>query len=105
MEEKELLATDRKKLLVLVIYDITVAKRRQKMIKCLEKYTVRVQRSCFEGMLTLAQYKELESEAQRYINEETDSLRIYVLQDHTRVKAWGKCEEHGAGMVDDVFIY
>ena len=52
MQEKEYVATDRKKLIVLVIYDITNNKKRKKMVKCLEQYAIRVQKSCFEGLLT-----------------------------------------------------
>ena len=101
MLEKEVFATDRKRLIDLVIYDITDSKKRQKMVKCLERYALRVQRSCFEGLLTMSQYKKLELETSKIIDEETDSLRIYVLQDHTRVKVWGKGD---IKVNDDVII-
>ena len=101
MQEHEYIATDRKKLIVLVIYDITNNKKRKKMVKCLEQYAIRVQKSCFEGLLTQAQCMKMEAEASRIIDETTDSLRVYVLQDHTRVKSWGK----GIEVTDDVIIY
>ncbi len=103
MQDRELFAKDRKKLIVLVIYDITNSKKRMKMVKCLERYALRVQRSCFEGLLTLKQCKNLETEASCIINEETDSLRIYILQDCTRVKVWGKGSDTRE-YIDDVII-
>ena len=101
MQEKEFFATDRKRLIVLAIYDITDAKKRLAMVKCLEQYAFRVQKSCFEGYLTPSQCQRMETEASKIINEETDSLRIYILQDHTRVKSWGR----GDVKTDDVIIY
>ena len=101
MQEKEYVAIDRRKLIVLVIYDITNTKKRNAMVKCLEKYAVRVQKSCFEGFLTQAQCIKMEAEASQIIDVATDSLRVYILQDHTRVKSWGQ----GIVQPDDVIIY
>ena len=43
--------------IVLIIYDIVDNRRRTKMVKCLEAYAVRVQKSAFEGRLTKKQYE------------------------------------------------
>ena len=40
-----------KKFIVLIIYDIVDNKIRLKMVKCLERYSVRVQKSAFEALL------------------------------------------------------
>ena len=40
-----------RKFIVLMIYDIVDNKRRNKMVKCLEAYGVRVQKSAFEALL------------------------------------------------------
>ena len=55
MEKKELVPVDRHRYIVLAIYDIVDNKRRNKMVKYLEQYATRVQKSCFEGFLTLKQ--------------------------------------------------
>ena len=79
MEKKELVPVDRHRYSVLATYDIVDNKRRSKMVKYLEQYATRVQKSCFEGFLTLKQYKQMEREASQIIDEEADSLRIYIL--------------------------
>ena len=52
-EENEFIVEDERRYIVLVIYDITENKRRNRMVKCLERYGVRVQRSAFEAFLTM----------------------------------------------------
>ncbi|MCI5567457.1 MAG: CRISPR-associated endonuclease Cas2 [Veillonellaceae bacterium] len=101
MEKKELVPVDRHRYIVLAIYDIVDNKRRNKMVKYLEQYATRVQKSCFEGFLTLKQYKKMEREASQIIDEEADSLRIYILQDHAQVLSWGRGEVKN----DNVIIY
>lgn len=101
MQEKEIFATDKKRLIVLAIYDITDNKKRLAMVKFLEQYAIRVQKSCFEGFLTPLQCKTMEKEASKLIDEKTDSLRIYILQDHTLVKSWGR----GDIKDNDVIVY
>ena len=46
-EEVEFVAKSDKRYIVLVIYDIVDNKRRNRMVKCLERYGVRVQKSAF----------------------------------------------------------
>lgn len=101
MEEKELTPSDRQRYIVLAIYDIIDNKTRNTMVKCLEQFAVRVQKSCFEGYMTIAQYKEMMRQSSRLINEEEDSLRIYLLSDHTKVVSWGR----GEVKCDEVVIY
>lgn len=47
------------KSLILVIYDITDNKRRSKLVKILESYGFRVQKSAFEARLSDKQYRNL----------------------------------------------
>lgn len=101
MEEKEITAIDRRRSIVLAIYDITDNKRRLAMVHCLEQYAVRVQKSAFEGFLTKRQYEAMKRESSRIIDEKTDSLRIYILSDHMHVTSWGR----GEVKTDDVIIY
>lgn len=45
-----------KECIVLIIYDIVDNKKRNKMVKCLERYGVRVQKSAFEALLGRKKY-------------------------------------------------
>lgn len=70
---------------ILIVYDIdtTSAKGRRRwrsICKLCEAYGQRVQFSVFECRLTEAQLEEVEAKAVATIDEETDSLRIYVLR-------------------------
>ena len=78
-----------RKFLVLMIYDIVDNKRRNKMVKCLEAYGVRVQKSAFEALLNRRQYEKMLRESSILIDEAVDSLRVYVLDDIIDVYTWG----------------
>lgn len=72
----------------MVIYDITDNKRRGKLVKLLEGYGKRVQKSAFEMILNQKQYDELISKIPLYIIQE-DNVRIYKLRLEGEVLAWG----------------
>lgn len=78
-----------RKFIVLMIYDIVDTKRRNKMVKCLECYGVRVQKSAFEALLNRKQYAKMLAESSVLIDQATDSLRVYVLDDIVDVYTWG----------------
>lgn len=78
-----------KKFIVLIIYDIVDNKQRLRMVKCLERYGVRVQKSAFEALLDLKQYQLLLKQASRLIDKECDSLRVYILDDLINIYTWG----------------
>lgn len=78
-----------RKFIVLMIYDIVDNKRRNKMVKCLEAYRVRVQKSAFEALLNRRQYEKMLRESSILIDEAVDSLRVYVLDDIIDVYTWG----------------
>ena len=78
-----------RKFIVLMIYDIVDNKRRNKMVKCLEAYGVRVQKSAFEALLNRRQYEKMLRESSILIDEAVDSLRVYVLDDIIDVYTWG----------------
>lgn len=79
-----------RKFIVLMIYDIVDNKRRNKMVKCLEAYGVRVQKSAFEALLNRRQYEKMLRESSILIDEAVDSLRVYVLDDIIDVyNTWG----------------
>ena len=78
-----------RKFIVLMVYDIVDNKRRNKMVKCLEAYGVRVQKSAFEALLNRRQYEKMLQESSILIDEAVDSLRVYVLDDIIDVYTWG----------------
>mgnify|MGYP006391845091 CR=1 FL=1 len=102
MENKQqFIAKDYRRYIVLVIYDIIDNKRRNYMVKCLEGYGLRVQKSAFEAYLSKRKYEKLMQDASRIIDKEKDSLRIYLLANHTSVRSWGR----GECYKDDVVIF
>ena len=100
-EENEFLVEDERRYIVLVIYDITDDRRRSRMVKCLERYGIRVQKSAFEAFLTARKYDDLIVRTTRLIDPRTDSLRIYLLAKYTSVRSWGVGDRH----VEDVIIF
>ena len=78
-----------KECIVLITYDIVDNKQRNKMVKFLERYGVRVQKSAFEALLGRKKYTRLIEESQRIIDPSTDSLRIYILDSIINVYTWG----------------
>lgn len=75
---------DSNKKLVLIIYDIIDNKTRNKMVKLLESYGNRVQKSAFEALLTSVQYNEVIRKICNIINEE-DNVRMYRLNSSNEV--------------------
>lgn len=76
------------KKLVLVIYDIVSNKRRNKFVKLMEHYGVRVQKSAFEMIITSKQYNDLISKIPSHITDE-DNVRVYKLKITGEVVSWG----------------
>lgn len=100
MKNSQIESTDDKKYIVLIIYDIVENKARTKMVDFLSKYGMRVQKSAFEAYITRRQYKVLLQSAPFLINQQTDSLRIYLLSDYMAVQSWGIGDSH----MEDVII-
>lgn len=61
---------------IILVYDID-SKRVAKMLKLCRQYLNWIQNSVFEGELTEVQLKALKIEAQKIMDEETDSLIIF----------------------------
>lgn len=66
-------------MLVLVSYDISDDKRRQRVAKLLEGFGVRVLESVFECDLTQAQWAKLEKKLHRRLVAGQDRSRVYFL--------------------------
>ena len=80
-----------KKLLVLIIYDITDNKKRIKFAKHLEGYGMRVQKSAFEARLTKKKYEKLLKEIPRFCGAD-DSIRVYRISGQSQISVWGTKE-------------
>ncbi len=79
------------KKLILVIYDIVDNKRRRKMVKFLEKYGLRVQKSAFEMILDSKKYDRLIGGIPKLIEPE-DNVRVYRLKISGEVLCFGSEE-------------
>lgn len=84
---------DKKKYLVLIIYDIVDNKRRTKFAKYLQQYALRVQYSAFETSLSQKQLDELLSGIPSLIEEE-DNIRVYKTPAQGYIYFWGNTESH-----------
>ncbi len=87
----EFIAEERRKYLVVVIYDIVDNRRRGAFAKYLKGFGVRVQKSAFECILTAAKYEKLVKGIPSLISAE-DQIRVYKLTSNADIKAWGTVE-------------
>ena len=92
---------EKRKYIVVIIYDIVDNKRRYKLSKYLKMYGFRVQRSSFEGILEAKNYKKLIKDIDKYIDEKEDLVRIYRLAGNAEVLTWGNI---GETKIDEVII-
>lgn len=76
------------KFLVLIIYDISDNKRRNKMAHYLESFGFRVQKSAFEAILNKKLYEKLLREITYYIDTD-DNVRVYKINGHGEIKTFG----------------
>lgn len=91
-DEEDIEIEEKRKYLVVVIYDIVDNKRRAKLVKFLKGFGGRVQKSAFECILDKTCYSKLVREAGRYVGED-DLLRIYKLFGSADVHIWGAVRE------------
>ena len=87
--DEKIISREEKIYTILIIYDITDNKRRNRMAKFLEGYGVRVQKSAFEAHLTKRRYVAMLRRAEKIIDYETDSLRTYLLPNNTFINSCG----------------
>lgn len=76
------------KSMILVIYDISVNKRRNKLVKILEGYGFRVQKSAFEAKLSDRQYHKLLHAIEEF-SEEEDNIRVYKINGQGEIHSFG----------------
>ena len=73
-----MVATNKKQLYI-VAYDISNDKRRRKIVTCLEKHGIRINKSVFECMLTKAQLDTVVDELEMISIVKSDSIAIYPI--------------------------
>lgn len=79
----------KKKLYILVIYDIVDNKRRTRFAKKMSGYGFRVQKSAFEAMLPENLYRKLIQEIPSLIDQKEDNIRIYKVRGQGEVTLFG----------------
>ncbi|HZK39468.1 MAG TPA: CRISPR-associated endonuclease Cas2 [Clostridia bacterium] len=77
---------------VLIIYDVSSTKRRNKLVKLLKRYARRVQRSAFECVIDKRLFEKLLAEIDNFFNP-GDLIRVYRLTSSADVKTWGNIGE------------
>ena len=83
----------KKKIYILVIYDIVDNKRRVKFAKKMSGYGFRVQKSAFEAMITENLYKKLIAEIPYLIDQNIDTVRVYKIRGSAEVNLFGMSPE------------
>jgi CRISPR-associated protein Cas2 len=86
--------------IVLVIYDIVANKQRYKVAKLLDKYGIRVQKSCFEAKLNRKQYNKLISELKATLKAD-DNVRVYKIHGNEEITTFGSKKYED---IEDVII-
>lgn len=83
------LQTKEDKVSVLIIYDIVDNHRRTQLVKFLQGYGFRVQKSAFEAVIRKNAYIRLISEIGNYATKE-DNIRVYKIIGKNNVKNFGQ---------------
>ena len=73
-----------------MIYDIQNNKRRQRVVKWLKEFGIRVQRSAFEITANTKYFEMSLPIISDIIDLSNDSVRIYYLGIHSKELKWGK---------------
>jgi len=63
------------------------------MVKYVESFGNRVQKSAFECLLDDGGFNKLIRELPRLINEKEDLLRVYRLSRHCHIQCWGSVSQ------------
>ncbi len=70
---------------IIIVYDVN-EKKVNRMRKICEPYIKRVQRSVFEGQISVSGLRILVDSIKNFIDEEKDSVRIYEFREDRRGK-------------------
>lgn len=81
--------SNKKKIYILVIYDIVDNKKRVAFAKKMNGYGFRVQKSAFEAYVSENLYKKLLTAIPGLIDRTTDSVRVYKIKGSGEVNLFG----------------
>ncbi len=96
-------------MMVLITYDVNTEtkegrSRLRRVAKTCVDYGQRVQNSVFECNITPAQYEEIKIKLRKIIDEETDSLRYYLLGKNWKNKVESMGRDNTYNPEEDTFI-
>lgn len=82
---------------VLILFDISNQKKYRKLLKTIQRYGLRMQKSVFEAYLRKSQIKELTSSIESLMASDAwfdsdDVVRIYTIAGNCTAIAFGKCD-------------
>ncbi len=80
---------------VLVTYDISKNRLRNKVNRIMKSYGFRVQRSVFESFLTASQIEDLKKKVKNFLDP-TDNIKLYSLSIYSKTWEYG-CSKFDAG--------
>jgi CRISPR-associated protein Cas2 len=84
---------------VILVYDISTdypgAKISRKVFKECKKYLHHIQKSVFEGELTISQYAKLETNLKKIVRQDKDSIIVF----YSRSKQW--LDKEFWGLIED----
>lgn len=80
------------KYLTLIIYDISDNKQRLRMVKYLEGFGHRIQKSAFEAWLDNKRFKKLCLGMDKIVQSD-DRVKIYRLKGTSSTLIWGNCSK------------
>lgn len=92
-------------MLYLICYDVVKSRNRRRLANVLLDHGTRVQKSAFEcDLATEARLRALMTSARRYINPETDTLRVYRVCASCRVEAVALGLDHARPVLPTIVV-
>jgi CRISPR-associated protein Cas2 len=88
--EQDLQYISPKKVYCLVIYDISLTRRRNKLVKILKGYGARVQKSAFDLFIGRTKFDKLIKDIDKFYDaQEFDQIRVYRFGGALNITIWG----------------
>ena len=98
--EKDIKVTDSHQYMVLISYDISSNKRRNRISTLLKSFGFRIQYSVFEATLSRDSLKTLREKIVNYL-EEHDNLKIFCLANFSKSWEYGKTDLESNNLTDN----
>ena len=101
--EKDIRVTDDHQYIVLIAYDISSNKRRNKISTLLKSFGFRIQYSVFEATLSRDSLKTLREKIVNYL-EDHDNLKIFCLANSSKAWEYGRSDLESKSFTDTKII-